>query len=466
MGRGARRVLAIVTAGAAAAGIEVGGLQVVGPGGAPALAATVSHATAGAVPGRHGADGATSAAGTGRHGHGASQGATTGSGTVPESPSTLPVFADSGAVPATTAGPGTTTTTAPVAPAGPTAAAHAPPSAAVAGEVSFIESAQLPDGAIQTYPRSGIVDPYEGSYAAAGLAQAAAMTGDMTAARDAWRWLEWYHAAEGHGGVVTNATVGPSGTTTPTGTVDSTDATAGMFLVALRDAWAATGDGARLAALHGAAVDAVGVIESTQDSDGLTWALPTYHVKYLMDEDEAYAGLQAATAIARALGDDVLAARAAADASRMAAGIASLWDPATGAYDWAKHADGVQQPTDWSHLYPDALEQVWTVAYGLASGPRATTILDEFAAAQPQWAQPQATATFWLDGQVKSQPVTYWPLGVWALLATGQDAPAADALAAIRIGAASVSDAWPYTPAIAGELLIGEAELDGVSTGP
>ena len=51
---------------------------------------------------------------------------------------------------------------------------------------------------------------------------------------------------------------------------------------------------ARLTALANGLDGALRAIEATTDTDGLTWAKPAWHVKYLMDQSEVYAGLQAA----------------------------------------------------------------------------------------------------------------------------------------------------------------------------
>src|SRR5207302_10620195 len=99
---------------------------------------------------------------------------------------------------------------------------------------------------------------------------------------------------------------------------------------------------------------AVGAIEATFGTDGLTWAKPTLHVKYLMDNAEAWGGLLAAVKLAAALRDTGLEARAAHDAERERVGIESLWNPTTNTYDWAKHENGATAKVDWSIYYPDA----------------------------------------------------------------------------------------------------------------
>jgi hypothetical protein len=231
-----------------------------------------------------------------------------------------------------------------------------------------------------------------------------------------------------------------------TGNMDSTDAYAGTFLSAVRDLYAATSDRSSLQGMSGAVVRGVTAIEATQDTDGLTWAKPEWHVKYLMDETEAYDGLIAAAQIGEALGDGRLAQRAARDASRLDAGIAQLWDVSTDSYDWAVGEGGARHVADWSVLYPDAMQEVWAVAYGLADAKQSDLIMSRLAATHPEWPQPET-----LTGpKTSSARVGFWPVATWALAQDGKDPSAA--IASIR--AAAVPRVWPYTVAVAGELIV------------
>ena len=90
------------------------------------------------------------------------------------------------------------------------------------------------------------------------------------------------------------------------GVLDSTDAPAGLFLLTLLAAQRGFPRGAggapELPGFSAGITAALGAIEATQDSDGLTWAKPGYPVKYLMDQSETYAGLVAAWELGRVLG--------------------------------------------------------------------------------------------------------------------------------------------------------------------
>jgi hypothetical protein len=235
-----------------------------------------------------------------------------------------------------------------------------------------------------------------------------------------------------------------------TGDMDSTDAYAGTFLSAVLETYRATGDLTRLRAIAPALTKAVGAIEATQDADGLTWAKPAWHVKYLMDQAETYAGLRAAASLASTLKDGALARRASADASRLRAGVDALWNASTSSYDWAVHADGARIATNWSVLYSDALQQVWAVAFGLADRTRSVAIMNRFRSSQPAWAQPTATATYTEGRHV----VGYWVPAGWAFARIGDTATAAAGAASIRAAADAAGRAWPFTPSDLGQLIM------------
>ena len=337
------------------------------------------------------------------------------------------------------------------------AAASAPsPGTTVANvrsDADWILQAQLPDGALTHYVDRVAIWPYLANQAATGLARATEVTGDPRYAAAAWSWLAWYQAHQDSQGFVTDYTVSPAGVETSTGDMDSTDAYAGTFLTAVARAFRATGNTAQLLRLHPGIVAAVGAIETTQDVDGLTWAKPAWHVKYLMDQGEAYAGLRAAHQLAGPLGDPALDHRATADASRMLSGVGTLWNNATASYGWAKHSDGVVVPANWGVLYSDALEEAWAVTYGLVTGGKAQSLMQQFGVSQPLWSSPTAVAV----ENAGPATVGYWPQAGLALLQTGQTSPALSAAGSIRSAALASNRAWPYTTGTAGALILLES---------
>jgi hypothetical protein len=336
----------------------------------------------------------------------------------------------------------------------PSASAAAPSALRtdVTADAAFIRSSATPSGAIAWYTDRRHVSPYLANYAAIGLAEAYQVTGTDADLKTAVSWLRWYAAHEDASGFVTDYDVSATGVETSTGDMDSTDAYAGTFLLAAR-AVSRAGGSSSVRSLGAAVTGAVSAIEATQDTDGLTWAKPAWHVKYLMDQAEAYAGLRAAVDLAAVVGLPTLATRAATDASRLSAGVATLWNPATGAYDWARHDDGAQAVTAWANLYSDSAEQAWAATFGLTDQSRSAALLHSLQTAHPQWDQPQATDV------VNGSPATvgYWPVIGWGLLRAGDKAGASTAAAAIRGSAVAQNHAWPYTSGVAGQLVVLEA---------
>ena len=243
--------------------------------------------------------------------------------------------------PVVRAGAAETGTTAAVASAAATAAATR---ASLRQDAAWIQQTARADGAIATNPDQRLVWPYLANFAAMGLARSAA-AGDRRAAATAWRWLGWYQAHQDANGYVGDYVQTATGLL-PNGNMDSTDAYAGTYLLAIESMYQATGNRARVLSLRRGIRGAMRAIESTQDVDGLTWAKPSWHVKYLMDQAETYAGLVAAANLGDALGMLKVAARATLDARRLHAGFARLWNPRVGAYDWAVHGDGARAATE------------------------------------------------------------------------------------------------------------------------
>ena len=389
--------------------------------------------------------------------------------TVPTTSTTPTTIAPATTTPATTT-PTTSTTLPPATGAtGPTATAPSGATlASIEADADWIASAQLPDGAIANYPFNGtsaVIQPYLSNYGAIGLAEATSASGDMTYANDAWSSLFWYGAhMDPTTGYVTDYDYA-NGVETSTGSFDSTDSYAGTFLAAAWDTYAATDNTANLAKLLPAIQLAVKAIESTQQSDGLTWATPTYHAKYLMDNAEVYGGLVSAENLARAANDAALVSEATADATSSFAGIQGFWNTTTNSYDWARAgADATTDTTtDWTVLYPDAFEQMWAIAWDASTSSHAATILAQFTADQPNWDQPTATAPYLTNATVSPATVGYWPFAATAFVAAGD--PAADETAATSLqdDLNAAGAAWPWNTGSAGQLVLALAAAGPVA---
>ncbi|HKN41219.1 MAG TPA: hypothetical protein VJ456_19135, partial [Acidimicrobiia bacterium] len=321
----------------------------------------------------------------------------------------------------------------------------------VAADADWIMSARFSDGAIANYVDRQAVWPYLSNFAAMGLARATKVTGNTTYLQAAWAWLSWYQAHENSSGFVTDYRL-VNGVLTSTNDMDSTDSYAGTFLLAAREAYRVNNGLTKLKGLANGIAGAVRAIEATQDADGLTWAKPAWHVKYLMDQAEVYAGLLAAVDMANAIGNSTLAQQASADAARMKKGVDALWNPLVAAYDWAVHDTGARQATGWNVIYSDSLQQAWAVAFGLVDGTRSPTLLTKLNTAQPNWHLPAATALF---DNGATQTVGYWPVAGWAFNAINSAVSAGAALD-IRAAALSAGRAWPFTTGNAGQLILFE----------
>ncbi len=409
----------------------------------------------------------------------------------------------------------------------------------VIGDANWILQNQSPEGWIGMAPpvttRGLLVQPYDAAYAALGLADAYGLTSDPSYAAGAWAWLAWDKTAmranapttpsqqascahldglsqEGPGHTIScfYATdqcanlargqiffpYGPGDPRSCTGVagsdlapiverypnssathpyVDSTDATAAMFLVALNATYQATHNVAALDSLDAGALapatdvvdEAVLAIHSTLDADGETWASPwwpaswNYPHKYLEDNAEAYAGLRAAAALEgdaaatepNSLGHNAPAV--AAQATSMANGIATAfntgqWDRATPggpAFDWAKDQHGFTASTNWtSSVYADPQENLWAVIWGLAPGATVNQVMSTFNLHFGP--STVGASSLWHLGTVNgAYPAPLY----WVSVAESQIGDRADAAASLSdLNAAYAARIWQYQPKDAG----------------
>jgi hypothetical protein len=285
------------------------------------------------------------------------------------------------------------------------------------------------------------IRPYEASYAAIGCAAAGRTFGIQKFADVAWDWCAWYRDHMEPDGTMYDYDT-PNSTMIKLSTRDSTDAYAGMYLQALYAAHTTT---PRSLTSFGPSISkALDAIELTMQSDGLTWALPNYTVKYLEDQVETASGCYAAASLATVLGDAATASRATVLGDRMLNGIATLWNPQTPtapAYDWAVNGSGNHDVTRWDKDH-DVEQQLWAVAYGAADGTRANALLDQVNLSDPAWADQSVTGR-------------YTALSVVAYQRNGRDAEANAGLYLYAARSQSNSRAWDWDPGYAGMAIIG-----------
>ena len=176
------------------------------------------------------------------------------------------------------------------------------------------------------------------------------------------------------------------------GDADSTDSYAGTFL-SLAWAYYNTGDSNAQAYVRSikSQLDAIGkVITRTQQSDGLTWAKPDYHIKYLEDNAEAYRGLRDLQKLMRyAFNDGTKTAYYKSAADRMQSGMLAMWMGRIGRWAVYKDAIGRYIGPNMGVWYPDATSQLYPTVYGVVppTDSRARWVYYKFNVAWPGWPQ-------------------------------------------------------------------------------
>ena len=172
---------------------------------------------------------------------------------------------------------------------------------------------------------------------------------------------------------------------------DSTDAYAAITLKILWD-YAETCDDAQYLLDHKAEIDRLaGAIYATMDN-GLTWATPTYYIKYVLDNFEVWRGLSALSKMYQqvyipAAGADKADCETAFKKHTLAANTvlkqieAYLWDEEEGHYNpGLDSGDTLYREFDWYNTYPCAMAQIESIAMGVVhpDSPRAQRLYAQF----------------------------------------------------------------------------------------
>lgn len=220
------------------------------------------------------------------------------------------------------------------------------------------------DGAIMMTTASATqnrIIPYFSNLAAVGLVEASRHTGKKEYLQASRRWLDWHVAHMNPDGTVWDRVV-VDGQTSSTGTCDSTDACAAMFVDAVARYSEVAGP-SPAQELFPAVERAVAAIRLTMNPDGLTWAKPGHKIKYLMDNVEVYRGLVAASRLARSAKKPGLSADWRNLAEQTHAGIEkTFWLTDRGHYAWALDEAGKLE-TRAEQWYPDVMAQLMAVAW-------------------------------------------------------------------------------------------------------
>jgi len=178
----------------------------------------------------------------------------------------------------------------------------------LATETYEIMLAQFPNGAYnmrfdgvgrtEFEPGDNIwVIPYFGCFAAQSMILANRISPDPNYLQSAKEFLTWYVNNMNPDGTVYDFT-GTYPNFVATGDYDSTDSYASEFILTSLMYYQDTEDSNFLDWVWPNIIKAAGAIDLTLQGDGLTWAKPTYHAKYLMDNSEVWQGYTAAAIFA------------------------------------------------------------------------------------------------------------------------------------------------------------------------
>ncbi|MBQ6066889.1 MAG: hypothetical protein IJK89_08700 [Clostridia bacterium] len=258
--------------------------------------------------------------------------------------------------------------------------AETPDYAALAREeADWLWKQQLPNGAFAFRAAEDgevSVNPYFACFAAIALTayDCTAQAGERVR-----RYIEW------HFGHLNTAQTDPNGLAgtifdyrvtmtdgavtaqTPTGSYDSTDSYAALFLVLLRDYATRYGDTALLTAHAGQIRQVAEAIFAAMEK-GYSFARPDYRMMYLMDNCEVYAGLSAAAELGKIIGDGALQTKAANAVSVYQKRFLRDWYE-NGRFRWAMSPDEKgrfqEEAFSWDRFYPDAAAQLYPILWGV-----------------------------------------------------------------------------------------------------
>jgi hypothetical protein len=167
---------------------------------------------------------------------------------------------------------------------------------------------------------------------------------------------------------------------------DSIDSYASTFLVLLKKYYEVTDDADYLVDHRDLIEIIANAIVNLQQSDGLTWAMPDYKIKYLMDNSEVYEGFSAIEWITRNIfNDEQKAAFWAERKEAVANGIENkLWQNDKNIYKYYYYTNGT---TQWTTFYPDATAQLFPISNGLIdqNSERAIYLYNSFNQYFPGW---------------------------------------------------------------------------------
>lgn len=255
----------------------------------------------------------------------------------------------------------------------------------MAAQIRWLKSCQIlepsnkGDGAIKKYPDQGWVTAYFSNFAAM------AMIEEPSSYPFVERYLDWYLRNLEKNGTILDYHY-DSNMDVKTSKPDSEDAYAGTFLSLVSVFHQRAGQTSWVRKNLSGLKKVAASIVNLMDRDGLTFALASYRVKYLMDNCEAYRGLYDFAELLDYLGDRD-SSFFKAKAGQIACGIEkALWNRRQLCYHPSK-TGWVKAGVNLQKFYPDATCQVFPIIYGLIKpeSDRAARLYKTFNEKQPDW---------------------------------------------------------------------------------
>lgn len=255
----------------------------------------------------------------------------------------------------------------------------------MAAQIHWLKSCQIlspgsdADGAISRYPDQGWIMPYFSNFSAMAMLEEPASYPLVE------RYLDWYLRNLERNGTILDYHYDEE-LNSKTAKPDSEDAYAGTYLSLVtryhykvrQTQWISK----NLTGLKKVARSIVNLM----NRDGLTFALASHRVKYLMDNCEAYRGLADFAEMLETLGDQD-APYFMVRAKAIATGIERvLWNPRSLCY-YPSKIGWFRSGVNLKKFYPDASCQIFPVLYGLIEpesdrGARLYKVFNEY---QPDW---------------------------------------------------------------------------------
>ncbi len=236
---------------------------------------------------------------------------------------------------------------------------------AIGNCLNIIRGCQLADGSFnmvadgKTASSPVWIAPYFVQHAALALLAANNFKKNPSDVLRVGKWLEWCAEHQDKGGFWYDQ-VGTIASYSSNGKVDAHDSSAAMFLLAAERYRHA---GSKLSPrIISAAKASLSCISDVTDSDGLTWAKPDHHVKYLMDNVEVFAGLMAAQQLFESTANPHEAALASKQLATMKLPLQSFWEGSErDRFAWVLHPSGTFEG-GLDQIYPDGLAQLFGIS--------------------------------------------------------------------------------------------------------